>query len=550
MADLALPMPAAAGATRRQGSPLSRRFNDLRFAMKLGALVAALLALLCTLGVLSIMRLGSVADQSTAIALGQHHTSLVGDMRYDVAQSVGTLRRIVITDSPTQSAQYLAEMKGFDAAFRRSFTPYAAAADAGRQQRLVDQLESSWSQFLTLRTATLLPLALGDDGAAYVKVADSQSKPLLAKVTGSLSALDAMEERDGAAGASTAAATYRSGRFAILGLIGIALLLGAALGFVVSRSVLRPLGRVQEVLKALADGDLTRHAEVDSHDELGVMARSLNQAVDSLRSTVAMMAGNAHALAAASEQLSTTSHQIASSAEQTSAQAGVVASAAEQVSANVQTVAAGTEEMGASIREIAQNAADAARVAAHAVTVAASTNETVSKLGDSSQEISQVIKVITSIAAQTNLLALNATIEAARAGEAGRGFAVVANEVKDLAQETAKATEDISRRIEAIQTDTGGAVAAIGEISEVIGRINDYQNTIAAAVEEQTATTNEMARNVTEAATGSQEIAANVVGVASAAEITTTGVGESQRAAADLARMSSELQALVGQFRH
>ena len=198
------------------------------------------------------------------------------------------------------------------------------------------------------------------------------------------------------------------------------------------------------------------------------------------------MARSAQALGGSSEELTSVSTTIAASAEQASAQANVVSAAAEQVSRNVQTVATGAEEMGASIREIAQNANEAARVAGTAVEVAHATNETVCKLGASSREIGEVVKVITSIAEQTNLLALNATIEAARAGEAGKGFAVVANEVKDLAQETAKATENISRMIEAIQGDTAGAVEAIGQISAVIGQINDYQTTIASAVEEQT----------------------------------------------------------------
>jgi methyl-accepting chemotaxis protein len=246
--------------------------------------------------------------------------------------------------------------------------------------------------------------------------------------------------------------------------------------------------------------------------------------------------------------MSATSEQIAASAEETSAQAGVVAAAAEQVSRNVQTVATGSEEMGASIREIAHNAAEAARVAAGAVGVAQETNATVGKLGESSTEIGNVVKVITSIAEQTNLLALNATIEAARAGEAGKGFAVVANEVKELAQETARATEDISRRVAAIQSDTEGAVDAIGQISQVIGQINDFQTTIASAVEEQTATTNEMNRNVTEAATGSGEIAANVSGVAQAAQVTTEGVAQTQTAVAELARMSTDLHTQVSRF--
>ena len=206
--------------------------------------------------------------------------------------------------------------------------------------------------------------------------------------------------------------------------------------------------------------------------------------------------------------------------------------------------------MGASIREISQNATEAAQVAAEAVTLAATTSVTMNKLGESSTEIGNVIKVITAIAEQTNLLALNATIEAARAGELGKGFAVVASEVKDLAQETARATEDISRRVEAIQADTGTAVTAIEEITRVIARISDFQTTIASAVEEQTATTGEMNRSVGEAATGTGEIAENITGVADAARITSEGVTETQQATADLARMSTDLRALVATFRY
>lgn len=269
-----------------------------------------------------------------------------------------------------------------------------------------------------------------------------------------------------------------------------------------------------------------------------------------LQGLLQQVADSATVLASAAQQLTSVSQQMAANAEETAVQANVAAAAAEQVSTNINTVSTGTEEMGASIKEIAKSANEAARVATSAVRVAEKTNATVAKLGDSSAEIGNVIKVITGIAQQTNLLALNATIEAARAGEAGKGFAVVANEVKELAKQTAKATEDISRKIEAIQGDTQGAVEAIAQIGTIINQINDLQNTIASAVEEQTATTGEISRNVAEAATGSREIAHNVTGVATAAKNTTEGAANTRSSADELSRIALELQNLVSQFKY
>ena len=334
--------------------------------------------------------------------------------------------------------------------------------------------------------------------------------------------------------------------------MGIAIALGVVatlvLALAVARRIVRPLQAVVAVADAVAAGDLTRSTGVVRSDEVGRVAAALDRAVVDLRAVMTSVVSSADAVAASSEELSASSAQISASAEETSAQSGVVSAAAEEVSRSVQTVAAGAEQMGASIREIASNAAEASQVATRAVDAAAATTATVAKLGDSSAEIGNVVKVITSIAEQTNLLALNATIEAARAGEAGKGFAVVANEVKELAQETAKATEDIARRVQAIQGDTGAAVAAIEEISSIVGQISDRQTTIASAVEEQTATTNEMSRSVQEAAGGTGQIADNITSVSSAAGATTQALTQTRVAVDELSRMAAELRTTVGRF--
>jgi methyl-accepting chemotaxis protein len=334
----------------------------------------------------------------------------------------------------------------------------------------------------------------------------------------------------------------------------IALLIALATGIVVaiflSRRFSAATSSVLERAEAIAAGNLTgEELKIVSEDELGDLTSAINKMQANLTRMIISVSENAQQVANASEEFSAVSQQITTNSEETTAQANVVSNATEQVNRNLQTVATGAEEMSSTIQDIAKNATESARVAGGAVKTAEATNATISKLGISSAEIGQVIKVITSIAQQTNLLALNATIEAARAGEAGKGFAVVANEVKELAKQTAKATEDISLKIAAIQSDTKGAVEAIASIGAVINQISDISTTIATAVEEQSATTNEMSRNVTEAAKGSSEITLNIAGVSQAAQGTSSSAHESMKAAQSLAEMSTQLRGLVEQFK-
>jgi len=308
--------------------------------------------------------------------------------------------------------------------------------------------------------------------------------------------------------------------------------------------------RILAMVRMAAKGDLTGEVPEVGEGAIRAMGDELGRFLSDLMGRIASIAETATVLKKSSGELSTVSQNMAGCAEETSAQAGVVTAASEEISHNVQTAASGAQQMGSSIREIAKNAADAARVAMEAVAAAGTTNEVVSRLGKSSNEVGQVVKTITSIAEQTNLLALNATIEAARAGEAGKGFAVVANEVRELANQTARATDDINKKIETIQKDTTHSVSAIADITGIVDRINQISSQIAAEVEEQSQTTADIGRKVSETASGSQQISLNIAGVAQAAEETSKGVGQTKHASEDLLRLSLELEDLVGKFKY
>jgi len=516
--------------------------------------------------VLALMVLSAVLTYSkaTAVKETQEHTMAVRvptitalmALQRELNQTQSKGRQVVLEGGEPGKRE--AAQKLFDLAWDAIGTDVAKLDELAVHWSLQanrDRLAETKRQLPLLREAqqTAMKNAAGSEHDAIVKAGDEFAdqatpaneaiKAAMSEVSDSNSKLLEQETEGMNAANRSMNTTMALTTFAALGI-------GIFVAVFLSRGI---AGATQSVLvqaEAIASGDLTRDdLPIRSHDELGDLTAAINKMSGSLRNMILAITQNSIQVAGASEELSSTSQQITANSEETSAQAKVVSDATQQVSQNLQTVATGAEEMGSTIKEIAKNATEAAKVATAAVKVAENTTATVTKLGESSNEIGQVVKVITSIAQQTNLLALNATIEAARAGEAGKGFAVVANEVKELAKETAKATEDISRKIEAIQTDTKASVEAIATISGVINQINGISNTIATAVEEQNATTNEMARNVSEAARGSGEITSNISGVAQAAESTSRGAADTQKAAQQLVETSAELRRLVEQFK-
>ncbi|WP_432562030.1 methyl-accepting chemotaxis protein [Kineococcus sp. SYSU DK003] len=496
----------------------------------------------CILGAVGLQQSHSTVTQLESL---KSEALVVQQAVQNVAEKHETeaLKSLSAMIAPNLADSYKAQQDAAAASVKESMAVLADKA-SGEQAAVVADMQKqldAMNALLAAGASTADPDEIARQNDQYNAANEAYTQDIAALKDSSDQAVDDLV-------ASSQAASSRTTLLTVL-LLVVGLAISAVVSAVVIRRVRGDANRIAAVAESLDQGDLTVSSGIERTDELGRMAASLDRAIARLRTEFASVAAGAETLGHSSRTLADASAESSAASDRAGSEVRAVSGDIAAVSTNLQAVSAGSEQMGAAIREISASAAEATGVAAHAVQVAEETTATVARLGESSVEIGNVVKAITAIAEQTNLLALNATIEAARAGEMGKGFAVVAGEVKELAQQTAQATEDISRRVSTIQSDTTGAVNAISSISEVIARINDLQTTIASAVEEQTATTSEISRSIADAAGGADRITAGIDGVSAATDATDRSVVATRTAADEVSGVSEQLRTLVGRFR-
>jgi len=546
---------------------------------KVLAAFACVLVVAGGLGLFAMDRLSVVNDRAAEIRDNWlPSVGMIGGINASIQQFRLQQAGMIIAKTPEEAAPFKARMAALDEEIGQFRTKYEREAlSPGRETELYRRFADAWDAYRTLGAGKLLPLILAGNDDEASRVYRTEARTAFFKAADLLKELADYNTEMGRAAANGGEAVFRSAWTLILAALGLALVICVGAGLFLVRSVSTPIRALTATMERLARRELSAPVDGTARgDEIGAMARAVQVFKDGLieadrlaaaeaaeqqakqrraqtverlvRDFEGTMAGALETVGASAGQLDSTARGMAEVARQTSGEAAAASAAAGQTSANVQTVASATEEMAGSIQEIGRQVSRSTAIAGQAVEQAARTNDTVRGLSEAANRIGEVVQLISSIASQTNLLALNATIEAARAGEAGKGFAVVASEVKSLASQTAKATEDIAAQVQAIQAATGGAVDAIQGISGTIVTINEISTAIAAAVEEQASATHEISRSVQQAASGTQEVTGNIERVSAAAGETGTAAGQVLGAAGDLTRQADSLRREVERF--
>ncbi len=554
-----------------------RFLQDRAIGTKLLLAFSLIIAVMITSSVFLYERLAFIED-STGWASHTHEVldELHGMVTAMVNQETGVRGFLVSGD-----AKFLEPYNAGKADFKRSFdrARQLTADNAKQQQRLNDvaALADDWANGVAEKEIALMSKPDTADRARALESSGAGKKSMdgiRAKIGEMVSEETSLLLKRDAAQADA----FSSSRTTIYFGGALSVLVATALSWLLNVSVTRVIVMLTRAMTRLAEGDTaTEVPSRDRRDEIGTMAgavqvfkdnmieaerlrgeqeelkrRSEHEKKMALRTMAdafeASVRGIVNGVSSSAVELQSSAETMSGTAEETASQAATVAAASEQARTNVQTVAAATEELSSSISEISRQVTDSARVCGSAVAGAERARQSIQEMEETAQKISTVVTLINSIAGQTNLLALNATIEAARAGEAGKGFAVVASEVKSLANQTAKATEEISAQVKAVQRASAESVRVIEEISVTIGNIDEIATSIASAVEEQGVATQEIARNVQQAALGTNEVSTNIEGVSTAAAETGSAATQVLGAASELSQQSEALRGQVDQF--
>jgi methyl-accepting chemotaxis protein len=556
------------------------KFQNMKIGTRLALSFGVAFVISLILGVIGISQINRINDRNTVMY--ERMTVPMGHLAHMATKfqqmRVG-LRDIILAETDVERKQVLEKIQGFRAELAQYGDLYEKTIiyEAGRKSYVeykdtlkdYDGILEEITRAASSGDKVQIRALIVGKGAQVVKASQDAMEGLLAKKIDL--AKENSEDNDKTASAA--------GKL-VIGLLVAGLIISVVSGYATTRSVTKPLNVVVDQLEHISKGDLTKDVPkdlCDRKDECGDLARAMHAMNESMRVLLRQVSGGIQTLASSSTELSAVSSQAVNSVKATSEKASTVAAASEEMSANSVSVAAGmeqattnlgtvasaTEEMTSTIGEIATNSERARSITAQATQQAQQATDSMQHLSQAAQEIGKVTETITNISDQTKLLALNATIEAARAGAAGKGFAVVAHEIKELARQTAEATEDIKAKVGGIQSKTGGTLEDLDKITKVIAQVSEIVNTIATAIEEQSSVTKDIARNVSEAAAGvkdanervaqistvSQSVAKDIATVNQASSEIATGSQHVLASSSELSRLSEELQRLVSQFK-